>query len=117
MDIISKGHYYKLATLDGEVDQHLKFVKRFRGAENHAGTINQEVLRVLIDRVQFLNDEIQWDGNKEILKHLRMALVLHEARALMRKVDKDELKPELVKTSPDDGHFELLYVQNSEVKK
>jgi hypothetical protein len=39
-----------------------------------------------------------------------MALVLHEARALIRKAEKGLIKPEKVQTGPD-GHF-LLY--NSE---
>ncbi len=36
--------------------------------------------------------------------HLRMALALHEARALLRHVEKGEIKPELVAVGSD-GHF------------
>lgn len=107
MKIVHEGHKYKLNSLDGEAKVELTFVRRFRGEDNYSGTTNQEVLRVLIDRVEFLDKEMPWDGNKEILKHLRMALVLHESRALVRKVEKDEIKPELVKCTDKDGHFKI----------
>ncbi len=109
MKVIDEGHKYHLKTLDGiESDvEKLTFVRRFRDSDNYPGTTNQEVLRALINRVEFLNDEVPWEGNKEILKHLRMALVLHESRALMRKVEKDQLKPELVKCADKDGHFKI----------
>ncbi len=107
MKIIEKGHKYKLDTLDGEIAVELTFVKRFRGTENHAGTTNQEVIRCLIDRVQTLNDELPWDGNKEIIEHLRAILILHEARALQRKSEKGLIKPEEITTSLHDGHFLL----------
>jgi len=107
MKIIEKGHKYKLHTLDGEMDVTLTFVKRFRGVENHAGTINQEVLRCLIDRVVVLDSECRWEGNDKILYYLRMALILHEARAIERKVEKDELHPEDIVLCPKDGHIKL----------
>lgn len=109
MHILDKGHRYKLDTLDGEVNIELIFVKRFRGTNNHAGTTNQDVLRCLIDRVQTLNDESPWEGNDRIIKHLRLALTLHESRALEKKVEKGKLKPEEVRTSKKDGHFKLDY--------
>lgn len=107
MEIIDKGHHYRLATLDGIVDVKLLFVKRFRGGDNHAGTTCQEVLRVLIDRTKELDKEKPWELNADIIKHLRMALVLYEARALIRSVEKGELEPEKVEVSPHDGHFHL----------
>ena len=107
MKIIDKGHRYKLATLDGEVDMELVFVKKFRGTANHAGTTNQEVLRCLIARVDTLNAEAHWEDNKEIIRYLRMALVLHESRALIRKTKKGLFAPEKIETSKHDGHFKL----------
>lgn len=107
MKIIDPGHEYELASIDGECVQRIRFVKRFRGVENHAGTNNQELLRVLIDRVTRLNEEKPWSGNQEIIIHLRMALILHESRALYRKVEKNLLEPEKVITAKGDGHFKL----------
>jgi hypothetical protein len=103
--IIDAGHHYALDSLDGEHDQTIRFVKRFRGNLNHSGTVNQDVLRVLIDRIQFLDTENPWALNQQILYHLRMALALHEARALIRKVEKNELRPESVPVSGKDGHY------------
>lgn len=107
MQILDPGHVYKLDALDGEthVANTVIFVKRFRGADNHPGTTNQELLRVLIDRVKFLDGEKPWPLNEQIIHHLRMALVLHEARALIRKVEKVEITPESLVTKESDGHF------------
>lgn len=106
MEIITPGHLYKLSQLDGSDSEELRFVKR-TGNELWPGTINQEVIRALIDRVIFLDNQVPWSKNDEILYHLRMALVLHETRALERKVEKGELLPENVKLNSDDGHFKL----------
>ena len=108
MKILEKGHKYKLDTLDGEFPVELTFVKRFRGIDNHAGTTSQEVLRCLIDRVQTLDAEDSWEGNHEIIKNLRLALVLHESRALIRKVEKGKMHPETILVSSQDGHFKLV---------
>lgn len=110
MRVIEPGHLYSLDSVDGECAQTIRFVKRFRGVENYAGTINQDVLRVLINRVEVLNEEAPWPGNQDILCHLRAALVLHEARALCRKVEKGEIKPEIIETSLKDGHFALRFL-------
>jgi hypothetical protein len=115
MKVIDPGHSYLLSNIPPDTKttyppvlkgQIIEFVKRFRGDDNHEGTLNQELLRVLIDRVKFLDKEVPWEGNKEILYHLRMALVLHESRALFRKVEKGDLLPEEVVIS-NDGHFKL----------
>jgi len=42
-----------------------------------------------------------------MLTVLRMALVLHEARALMRKTEKGIIAPEQIDTCAEDGHFVL----------
>ena len=107
MRIIEKGHRYQLASLDGECDQQLPFVRRFRGVDNHPGTTCQEVLRALIDRVETIDAEVPWAGNQEILALFRRAIVLFETRALERRVEKGELLPERVVTSVRDGHFKL----------
>lgn len=107
MKILDPGHAYELASIDGECPQQIVFVKRFRGTLNHAGTTNQELLRVLIDRVMILDAEQPWTGNVELLLHLRKALILHEARAMVRKVEKGELLPERIAVRSRDGHFKL----------
>ena len=96
MKILEPGHIYALNVLDGLLGEtdNLTFVNREPGKE-HPGYQTQEVLRALIDRTRHCDKQ-----------HLRMALVLHEARALERKVEEGKLKPEIISTGTD-GHFVL----------
>lgn len=114
MKVLRSGHLYELAHLDGSPVagcvapkvERLAFVDRGHG-NDLPGTNNQEVLRVLINRVQFLDNERHWEGNARIIAHLRMALVLHESRHLEQAVMKLALYPERVAVNNDDGHFTL----------
>lgn len=109
MRIKEPGHIYLLDWIDGEpADSHqnkLIFVNRESGTE-HPGTQAQEVLRALIDRTMHCDNCLRWSGNDQIIYHLRMALVLHEARALARKTEKGLIRPELVHVAAD-GHYKL----------
>lgn len=123
MKIIEPGHVYQLRLLDENrafpdarykppadlvsvCDQDLLvFVNREEGHE-HAGYQTQEVICALIDRTQHCDACLRWAGNDAIVFHLRMALALHECRAIQRKVQKGELEPELVSTD-NDGHWPL----------
>lgn len=119
MHIIEPGHIYALNWLDGQPNTNvgpssinriigentLIFVNREKGTE-HAGTQTQEVIRALIDRTQHCDNCLRWDGNDRIIYHLRMALALHEARAIERKTEKGYIKPEMLMTG-EDGHFKL----------
>jgi hypothetical protein len=108
MIVIEAGHIYRLNWLDGE-DQgtasELIFVNREEGTK-HPGTQTQEVLRALIDRTQHCDRCLRWDGNDKIIYHLRMALALHESRAIERKTEKGYIPPERIATGAD-GHFSL----------
>jgi hypothetical protein len=126
MQIIEPGHIYRLTWLDGsprtvtaegdadetadlgQTEADLIFVCREETDElqPHAGTQTQEVLRALIDRTMHCDNCLRWAGNDKIIYHLRMALALHEARALERKTEKGLIRPELIRTSSD-GHFKL----------
>ncbi|MBT8366536.1 MAG: hypothetical protein KJP23_17725 [Deltaproteobacteria bacterium] len=106
MIVHDEGHCYYLNHLDGEGTTLIQFVNRGHGRDCE-GVTNQEVLRVLIDRVKFLNSEVLWEGNEKILFHLRSALVLHEERHLERSVEKGKLLPENVLIDQANGHFKL----------
>lgn len=109
MEVMTPGHKYALNKLDSNSLRNtitLSFVDRGHGSDK-PGVTCQEVLRALIDRVGFLESELHWERNKEILYHLRKSLLLFEIRALERKFEKDELKPEEVVVDPKDGHFKL----------
>lgn len=105
------GHLYELANRVVTNDVHvgssqiLRFVQMEPG-EMHSGITTQEVLRVLIARNQYVEERLSHPNNKRILECLRMALVLHEGRALEQKTLKGELFPEDAVIG-DDGHFML----------
>jgi len=104
-EVIKPGHTYALKQLDGDAYHHLQFVQR-SPHEPKPGTTNQEVCRALIDRVKFLDSEVPWDGNAQIIYHLRMVIALHEARAMFRHIEKHDYEIEYAKLGSD-GHFDL----------
>jgi len=131
MQIIEEGHIYDLAWLDGSPKSYSEGIIRSlpegiketietfvhpynrlifvnREQTPHPGTQTQEVLRALIDRTQHCDNCLRWEGNDKIIHHLRMALALHEARALERKAEKGLYSPELIHVGKD-GHFDLTY--------
>lgn len=118
MKVIEPGHIYELTHLDGKNTQVITFVNR--ELTPHEGTQTQELLRanidcmeVLIDRTNHCDACLRWEPNDRIIKALsesqrqmRLALLLHEQRAMERKMDKKEFKPEKIK--PDnDGHYPI----------
>jgi hypothetical protein len=91
MDVIDPGHVYALECLDGEEDeiQLLQFVKRegpgYPGNVGHHSGVNiQEVLRVLIDRIKYLDNQIPHVSNQLALRLLRLAILALELRAAER---------------------------------
>lgn len=90
MRVIYPGHRYELAYLDGMSGQDsiIQFVQRKPHHDPRPGTTNQEVCRVLIDRIKVLDSEIAWAPNQIILRNLREVIFLHEARAYERHMGK-----------------------------
>lgn len=113
MKVLEKGHIYQPTTRSPEGEtinakefqQQLTFVNKQPGQE-HDGTTTQEIIRVLIDRTRHCANCMPHPNNERIIYHLRMALVLHEARALERKTEKGEFMPEYLATGGD-GHFAI----------
>lgn len=89
MKVLEPGHAYQLNCYDGDDLPPLIFMKR-EGAKypgnvgTHPGTNCQEVLRALIDRVQYLDAQIPDDANRAIITCLRGALFNFEERAARR---------------------------------
>lgn len=85
MIVQEPGHKYKLSSLDGQLDQTIFFVKRsYEGLKVtglNPGTTCQDVLRVLIDRVKFLENEKHHQVNKYIIVLLSISVWLFEFRA------------------------------------
>jgi hypothetical protein len=106
MKSLYPGHLYSLDHLDGYGKTLLQFVQRPSLHEPKEGVTNQEVLRAIIDRVKHLDSEVPWCGNAQIIYHLRMAIALHESRAIMRHVEKHDFAIEHAALGPD-GHIAL----------
>jgi hypothetical protein len=108
MRVIDPGHLYELDNLKDAGKTLLRFSKdpALHNGNGYAGVTCQEVIRSLIDRVQTLNNERHWAGNADIIHALRHALAGFEARALIRRVEKEGLAIERLPVA-DDGHLLL----------
>jgi hypothetical protein len=108
MEVIETGHVYRPANRKEDSScegQTITFINKEPGNE-HGGTTTQEVIRILIDRTRHCANCMPHPNNERIVYHLRMALVLHEARALERKTEKGDFAPEYIQKG-EDGHFKV----------
>lgn len=111
MRIQEPGHVYFVANVDGPGEQRIVFVRR-RGAnaellpeiERERGILSQELVRVLVDRVRYLNDEDPCAEDVAIIGHLRDVLRLFEARAARRTIEKLAM-PEVAEACPICHHL------------
>jgi hypothetical protein len=89
MHVIEPGHIYGLRLLDDSINHNsvIQFVKRVgdrypgNAHPEHSGTTCQEVLRALIDRIEFLNRQIPCVEMEAAIGNLRTTLLLFEIRA------------------------------------
>lgn len=89
MKILDAGHKYELDHLDGGDIETLTFVKRegdnYPGNVGHyEGTNLQEVIRALIDRVKYLDNQIEDHRNASVVYHLQLCIASLEQRAAER---------------------------------
>lgn len=90
MKVLDQGHHYELDSFDGGKPQYIRFMKRIGEKYPHnigpayPGTNCQDVLRALIDRVEYLDWQIPHLQNEVILGALRDALTAFEVRAAER---------------------------------
>ena len=90
MKVIDPGHLYQLSSLDGDnPDDLLRFVKRegegYPGNVGHyPGTIIQDVLRAIIDRLDYVNNQIPCGDNRSARVACQTALWFLENRAAER---------------------------------
>lgn len=121
MKVIDPGHTYEVEVYDGIGGSELiTFMKRqgpgFPGNTSaYPGTNCQEVLRVLIDRLKYLDGQIPCDDNKRAITDLRRCLLEFERRAAIRHGsddlypvhlwDVDEVPVELADTCRVCGHL------------
>lgn len=118
MKTLDPGHQYELNSLDGDLQQVLTFVKRcdrddpskYPGNDNaYPGTTTQEVLRALINRTQYVQNQIPCLENEQIISMLRQCIYLLESRAKQRKGKALRLTTtvpiEAIGTCPKCGHI------------
>ena len=93
MEVLDPGHNYRVDIYDNyakDLDRiEIIFMKRegdsYPGNKGTwPGTNCQELIRVLIDRIKYLDNQIPCDENKYILTDLRRALCNFETRAAIR---------------------------------
>ena len=98
MRVVDPGHRYVLRQLDSALPDNLgpadltgelRFVKRegegYPGNVGHyCGTTTQEVLRALIDRAKYVDNQIPDARNRQVIYYLRAAIFELEMRAAER---------------------------------
>lgn len=89
MKIVDAGHKYSLEGYLGGEPQILQFMKKEGDGfpfnlNTNGGTNCQEVLRAVIDRSRYLNNQIPCAETEAIIGCLESALVLFELRAASR---------------------------------
>ena len=91
MKVLDQGHRYELANLKSHGSQPISFFKDPDiNGDGYPGCSCQEVIRVLIDRVDFLDGQQPAPENEEILSSLRRALMMFEVRALRKAIESGE---------------------------
>jgi hypothetical protein len=114
MEVLDNGHKYRLDLLDSDDNNDtiiLTFVKR--EGENYPGNIGsysgttcQEVIRALIDRMQYLQGQIPCWQNNVIIFCLKSSIYMFELRHVLRKKLPMVYWQDMNKdTSSKDGHI------------
>ncbi len=90
MKVIVEGHTYELAHHESEVAyQHLQFINKVKQEDGSLvtvadGTTNEEVLRVLIDRMKYLQARMSCRENAIVITKLEESLMWLEKRTADR---------------------------------
>lgn len=82
MKILVQGHRYQVDSFEGENPQIIQFIHKEPKKEGSAelrtindGTTNEELIRVLIDRMTFLNNKFHSYDNDIVILRLKEALL------------------------------------------
>lgn len=84
MRIIIPGHDYEVNDTQGNPCNTLNFINK-SSTETLEGTTNEEVLDVLIDRMNFLNNLLPCKENGIIIHHLQQARLMIDERSKDRE--------------------------------
>ena len=91
MKVITEGHKYQLDSMEGTNPQQIQFIEK-RPVENSTelktvndGTTNEEVLEMLINRMQHLNSKFPCRENSIVITKLEESLMWLNKRTEDRK--------------------------------
>jgi len=84
MKVLEKGHIYELESFEDTYKQELRFISKQGGTIIHDGTTNEEVLKVLIDRMKTLEAKLPCKENTIILQKLEESLMWMKHRTQRR---------------------------------
>jgi hypothetical protein len=102
MKILREGHKYELESFEGDEPQEINFIEKTLGINTKGsselftysnGTTNEEMLKVLIDRMQYLNKKCACRENSIVITKLEEALMWLEKRTAGRVARGVEGKP------------------------
>lgn len=91
MKIIREGHKYSLENFEGRVkEQEIQFIEKIKTDNNELetvfdGTTNEEVLKVLLNRMNYLNSKFPCRENSLAITKLQEALMWLEERTKDRE--------------------------------
>lgn len=108
MRVLDPGHHYLVDNYDDEtIEQEILFMKRIgekylpNQGPPHGGTNCQEMLRVLIDRTSYLNEQKPHKNNHAIVGKLLECLWLFEDRAAeQHRIDQFDFRPGDMELAP-----------------
>lgn len=105
MKELIRGHSYMLDNLKDPGKTALEFYMDpdFHNGDHLKGPSTQEVLRACIARVKALDQEKPAPENKDIIHHLRQAIIGHEVRALRVALEQGDYDVEWLTTN-ENGH-------------
>lgn len=92
MKVLIEGHRYLLDSFEGSNTQGIQFIQKVPCSENshelrteNDGTTNEEVLKMLIDRMNYLQNKAPCRENAIAITHIETALLWLEERTRRRK--------------------------------
>lgn len=89
MKVLVPGHLYELESLEGSNSQKLQFIQKQKSEDKFVtvqdGTTNEEVLKVMIDRLKTLGEKLPSRENAIAITKLEEALMWIEKRINARK--------------------------------
>ncbi len=92
MKVLTDGHKYELASFEGSAPQVIQFIEKRPESEGSTklvtvndGTTNEELIEVLVNRLNFLQAKFPCRENSIAITHIETALMWLNKRTADRK--------------------------------